>query len=57
MRLFAALPERQRSTLTLRVAGFRYAEIQRLRGNATYTNVNKQLVKARRRTRAQEAAA
>jgi len=55
--VLAALPERQRTTLTLQVAGFRYAEIQRLRGDTTYTNVNKQLVKGRRRIRAQEAAA
>lgn len=57
LRVLAGLPERQRSTLALSVAGFRYAEIQRLRGEVTYTNVNKQLVKARRRIRALEAAA
>lgn len=57
LRVLADLPERQRTTLALRVAGFRYAEIQRLRGDATYTNVNKQLVKARRQIRTLEAAA
>lgn len=57
LRVLAGLPERQRRTLALSVAGFRYAEIQRLRGDATYTNVNKQLVKARRHIRALEAAA
>lgn len=55
--VLAGLPEAQRETLGLRIAGFRYAEIQRLRGEVTYTNVNKQLVKARRRIRALEAAA
>lgn len=57
LRALADLPERQRSTLALCVAGYRYEEIQRLRGSASYTNVNKQLVKARRRIRALEAAA
>jgi DNA-directed RNA polymerase specialized sigma24 family protein len=46
----ATLPEAQRKTLALLVAGYRYREIQRLR-DATYTNVNKQLVRARRRLR------
>lgn len=57
LRVLADLPERQRRTLALLVAGYRYAEIQRLRDDATYTNVNKQLVKARRRIRESEAAA
>jgi DNA-directed RNA polymerase specialized sigma24 family protein len=57
LRVLAALPERQRSTLALKVAGFRYEEIQRLRDDATYTNVNKQLVKARRRIRELETTA
>ena len=57
LRVLAGLPERQRTTLALRVAGFRYAEIQRLGGDVTYTNVNKQLVKARRHIRTLEAAA
>jgi RNA polymerase sigma factor (sigma-70 family) len=56
LRVLAGLPERQRSTLALKVAGFRYAEIQRLRGEVTYTNVNRQLAKARRRIRRLEAA-
>jgi len=57
LRVLAGLPERQRSTLALKVAGFRYAEIQRLRGDVTYTNVNRQLVKARQRIRELDAAA
>lgn len=55
--VLAGLPARQRETLTLAVAEFSYAEIQRLRGGVTYTNVNKQIVKARRRIRELEAAA
>jgi len=55
--VLAALPARQRETLALAVAGFRYAEIQRLRGDVSYTNVNKQVVKARRQIRELEAAA
>jgi len=57
LRVLAGLPERQRTTLALKVAGFRYAEIQRLRGDVTYTNVNRQLVKARQRIRELDAAA
>lgn len=44
--VLAALPERQRTDLALLVAGFSYREIGALRG-ATYTNVNKQIAKAR----------
>jgi DNA-directed RNA polymerase specialized sigma24 family protein len=53
--VLAALPRHERETLALRVAGFRYAAIQRLRGQVTYTNVNKQLVRARQRIRGREA--
>ncbi len=56
LRALADLPDRQRDTIALFVAGYRYEEIQRLRG-ASYTNVNKQLVKARRRLRDLQAAA
>jgi hypothetical protein len=43
LRAVADLPERQRTTLALKVAGFRYAEIQRLRGDVTYTKVSCQV--------------
>src|SRR5215212_9693547 len=43
----AALPDRQRRDLSLRVAGFTYREIAAMTGGRTYTNVNKHLVKAR----------
>lgn len=56
LRALAELPGRERDTLALLVAGYRYREIERLRG-ATYTNVNRQLVKARRRLRDLDAAA
>lgn len=56
LRALAELPARERDTLTLLVAGYRYREIERLRG-VTYTNVNRQLVKARRRLRDLDAAA
>jgi RNA polymerase sigma factor (sigma-70 family) len=48
LRALAGLPERQRRYAMLRVAGLSYAEIAELEG-VTYTNVNKHLVKARRR--------
>jgi RNA polymerase sigma factor (sigma-70 family) len=47
----AHLPERQREDLVLRVAGFSYQEIADMTGRRTYTNVNKQLAKARARLR------
>src|SRR5215208_2794348 len=47
LRALAALPDRQRQDLSLRVAGFSYREIAAMTGGRTYTNVNKQLVKAR----------
>jgi DNA-directed RNA polymerase specialized sigma24 family protein len=51
LRALAALPARQRSDLTLKIAGYTYKEIRILTGGRTFTNVNKSLVKARRRIR------
>jgi len=51
LRALAALPARQRVDLTLKVAGYTYEEIRILTGARTFTNVNKSLVKARRRIR------
>lgn len=50
IRALGALPAKQRRYASLRAAGFSYREIVELEG-ATYTNVNKHLVKARRRLR------
>jgi RNA polymerase sigma factor (sigma-70 family) len=47
LRALAALPDRQRHDLSLRVAGFTYREIAQLTGGRTYTNANKHLTKAR----------
>jgi len=54
LRSLAALPERQRQDLSLRVAGFSYREIAQITGDRTYTNVNKHLAKARARIRLAE---
>jgi hypothetical protein len=51
LRALAALPGRQRLDLTFKVAGYTYEEIRILTGGRTFTNVNKSLVKARRRIR------
>jgi DNA-directed RNA polymerase specialized sigma24 family protein len=51
LEILAGLPYRQRADLTLLVAGFTYVEIAELTGGRTYTNVNKQLAKARARVR------
>jgi DNA-directed RNA polymerase specialized sigma24 family protein len=51
LRTLASLPERQRSDLTLKVAGYSYEEIRALTPGRTFTNVNKSLVKARARIR------
>jgi DNA-directed RNA polymerase specialized sigma24 family protein len=51
LRALAALPPRQRVDLALKVAGYTYEEIRILTGDRTFTNVNKSLVKARRRIR------
>ena len=50
LRLLAELPERQRRYLALLAAGFSYDEIAH-RCDATYTNVNKHLARARRHLR------
>jgi DNA-directed RNA polymerase specialized sigma24 family protein len=47
VRALASLPERQRSDLTLRVAGYSYDEIRALTPGRTFTNLTKSLVKAR----------
>jgi DNA-directed RNA polymerase specialized sigma24 family protein len=51
LRTLASLPERQRSDLTLKVAGYSYEEIRALTRGRTFTNVSKSLAKARARTR------
>ena len=48
----AALAERQRTDLALKVAGYSYDEIRVMTGGTTLTNLNKSLVKARARIRA-----
>ena len=50
LRILAELPEKQRRYLALIVAGFSYNEIAD-RCDATYTNVNKHLTRARRHLR------
>jgi DNA-directed RNA polymerase specialized sigma24 family protein len=51
LRTLAGLPRRQREDLTMKIAGYSYEEIRNLTGGRTFTNVNKSLVKARRRIR------
>ncbi len=51
LEILARLPDRQRTDLTLLVAGFSYLEIAQLTGGRTYTNVNKHIAKARARVR------
>ena len=51
LRTLASLPERQRSDLTLKIAGYSYEEIRALTPGRTFTNVNRSLVKARARIR------
>ena len=51
LRTLASLPERQRSDLTLKVAGYSYEEIRALTPGRTFTNISKSLVKARARIR------
>ena len=51
LQILADLPERQRTDLTLLVAGYSYNEIAKLTGGRTYTNVNKHIAKARARVR------
>jgi DNA-directed RNA polymerase specialized sigma24 family protein len=47
LRALAALPERRRTDLALKIAGYSYEEIQARTPARTRTNVNKSLVKAR----------
>jgi DNA-directed RNA polymerase specialized sigma24 family protein len=47
----ASLPERQRSDLTLKIAGYSYEEIRALTPGRTFTSISKSLVKARARIR------
>jgi DNA-directed RNA polymerase specialized sigma24 family protein len=51
LRALAQLPARQRQDLSMNVAGYSYEEIRTITGDRTFTNVNKSLVKARRRIR------
>ena len=51
LEILARLPDRQRTDLTLLVAGYSYIEIAELTGGRTYTNVNKHIAKARARVR------
>jgi DNA-directed RNA polymerase specialized sigma24 family protein len=55
LRAVASLPERQRQDPTLKIAGYSYEEIRRRIPGRTATNVNKSLVKARRRIRQAQA--
>jgi DNA-directed RNA polymerase specialized sigma24 family protein len=51
LRALAALPPRQRTDLTLKLAGYSYEEIRDITGGRTFTNVGESLVKARVRIR------
>jgi RNA polymerase sigma factor (sigma-70 family) len=51
LRALADLPARQREDLTLFVAGYTNSEIGELTGGRTFTNVSKQLARARARIR------
>jgi RNA polymerase sigma factor (sigma-70 family) len=51
LEILASLPDRQRTDLTLLVAGFSYLEIAERTGRRTYTNVNKHIARARARVR------
>jgi DNA-directed RNA polymerase specialized sigma24 family protein len=52
LRTLATLPDRQRTDLALKVAGYSYEEIRILTPGRTFTNVHKSLAKARALTRA-----
>jgi hypothetical protein len=39
----ASLPERRRTDLALKIAGYSYEEIRTITGERTFTNVNKSL--------------
>jgi DNA-directed RNA polymerase specialized sigma24 family protein len=56
LRILASLPSRQRDDLALKIAGYTYEEIRTRSQGRTITNVNKSLVKARRRIRQARAA-
>jgi DNA-directed RNA polymerase specialized sigma24 family protein len=47
LRALASLPDRRRTDLTLKIAGYSYEEIRALTPGRTFTNLNKSLVKAR----------
>ncbi len=51
LRALQALPPRQRQFIAWKAAGFSYEEIRELAGGVSYTNVNKHLVRGRRRLR------
>jgi DNA-directed RNA polymerase specialized sigma24 family protein len=51
LRALGSLPERRRTDLTLKVAGYSYEEIRAQTPGRTRTNVNKSLAKARARIR------
>jgi DNA-directed RNA polymerase specialized sigma24 family protein len=56
LRALSSLPERQRTDLTLKIAGYSYDEIRALTPGRTFTNLKKSLLKARRRLRRGRAA-
>jgi DNA-directed RNA polymerase specialized sigma24 family protein len=51
LRALASLPERRRTDLALKIAGYSYEEIRARTSGRTRTNVNKSLVKARAHSR------
>jgi len=51
LRALKALPPRQRQFVAWKAAGFSCEEIRELAGGVSYTNVNKHLVRGRRRLR------
>jgi DNA-directed RNA polymerase specialized sigma24 family protein len=55
LRALAALPQRQRDDLTMKIAGYSYEEIRILTGGRSFTSVNKSLARARRRIRQAQA--
>jgi DNA-directed RNA polymerase specialized sigma24 family protein len=55
LRTLAALPQRQRDDLTMKIAGYSYEEIRILTGGRSFTSVNKSLARARRRIRQAQA--
>ena len=55
LRTLSRLPDKQRTDLALKVAGFSYDEIAELTGGRTFTNVSKTLTRARALVRVQRA--